>query len=106
MNREDRAKIFMAFDALKGLREELELREKRHARKERIELSETQTAEISNCLKTAKPGETVCVVYYSDGNYVETEGPLNKIDKTFSFLVVGEIKVAFENIFSVKKVTT
>ena len=42
MNREDRAKQFMALDALKGLREELKKREEQYLRERKKELTEEQ----------------------------------------------------------------
>ena len=43
MIREERAKQFMPFDAMKGLQEALRDREERHARVERTEISEEKT---------------------------------------------------------------
>ena len=46
VNREDRAKQFAPFDALKGLQEELRKREERLTRIQKRELSEETQAEI------------------------------------------------------------
>ena len=47
MNREDRAKQFLPFDALKGLREELKRREEIALRTERRQLSEEESERLS-----------------------------------------------------------
>ena len=46
MNRQDRAKQFMAFDALKGLQEELRIREERRTRVEKRHLTEEQHTKL------------------------------------------------------------
>ena len=47
MRREDRAKQFMPFDAMKGLKEALAVRDERHNRVEKRELSEDTIEHIS-----------------------------------------------------------
>ena len=44
MMREERAKQFAPFDAMKGLQEALRDREERHSRVEKLEISEEQIA--------------------------------------------------------------
>ena len=55
MNNVDRAKQFLAFDALSGLQQALREREIRHSRVEKVEISEDKGMEISNTLN--KPTE-------------------------------------------------
>ena len=45
MDRQDRAKQFLSFDALKGLREELKKREERHLREENTPNSDNASEE-------------------------------------------------------------
>ena len=47
MTQSDRAKQFMPFDAMKGLKEALRDREERHSRVEKRDLSEDTMAEIA-----------------------------------------------------------
>ena len=46
MNRQDRAKQFAPFDALRGLREALAAKEREHEKQERGDVSEDVAAEI------------------------------------------------------------
>ena len=50
MNNVDRAKQFLAFDALSGLQQALREREEKHSRIEKIELAEDDKIAISNTI--------------------------------------------------------
>ena len=50
MTQQERAKLFMPFDAMKGLSEELRKREERHTRISKIELSEESLEELSGMI--------------------------------------------------------
>ena len=57
LSKESRAVQFAPFDALKGLTEELALREQKRLLIEKKELSEEQSNELSNLLSIIKNGD-------------------------------------------------
>lgn len=102
MNREERAKQFMAFDALKGLREALTERELRHSRVERRQVSEEEAAEISRTLGALAPGDRVSVIFYHGGHYLELEADLAALSAPFRYLQLGEEKISFDDIYRIR----
>ena len=62
ISRENRARQFLPFDALKGLQEAL--REKEIELDERKELSEESIEELSNNLQLIERGDNVRLTYY------------------------------------------
>ena len=69
MSRQDRAKQFAPFDALKGLREALYLKEYERNKIERGEIQAETAEKISKILFEMEKGDTLCVKYYHDGYY-------------------------------------
>lgn len=63
----ERAKQFMPFDALKGLREALRLKEYKHEKILIGDLSEEQVEEISSILLKLKKGDMVEAEIFDDG---------------------------------------
>ena len=96
VNRQERAKQFMAFDALKGLQEELRKKEIEYEQKK--EISEWVLEELENELRKINVGEKVQVKYYKDGKYKTIVGIVKKIN-----YVEKEIKIN-EEIISVNDV--
>ena len=88
MNREDRAKQFLPFDALKGLREELKRREEIALRTERRQLSEEESERLSKRLLRLKRGDTVTVEYYDSGHYRTLVGEVTSLDTVFGSLML------------------
>ena len=96
MDRENRAKQFMPFDALRGFREAL-------AEKERIlvpkrNLSEEQNEELDRKLKQVREKEIVTVELFLNGEYVQVTGMVSQIDETCRMLKVVNTRIAFEDI--------
>lgn len=102
MNREDRAKQFAPFEALRGLRDALRQVELELERVEKQEVSEDRAAKISKVLNKIEKGKTVRVTYYDSGYYVDVEGVVTSIDRTFKFIVIGEGKIYFDDIYDIK----
>ena len=67
LTRLERAKQFLPFDALTGLKEELRRREVEHVEKK--ELSEEKSEELQEILQELSPGERVIVTYYYNNKY-------------------------------------
>ena len=68
MERAERAKQFMPFDALKGFREALEEKERIVVPKR--ELSEEQKEELDLKMRQVRKGDIITVEYFHDGEYV------------------------------------
>ena len=104
MNREDRAKQFLPFDTLKGLREELKKREEKHSRIEKPVLSETQQSEISERLKSLLPGDKIRLSYYAVGHILLREDVFIKIDLPFEELVLQDTILPLSALLSIEKI--
>lgn len=103
MTQQERAKLFMPFDAMKGLSEELRKREERHTRISKIELSEESLEELSDMIMLLDIGAEVSVKYYRGGHYWVTTGQTQKVDFLYKFLLVSEEKIRFDDIYSIEK---
>ena len=98
MSRLDRAKQFMPFDALKGLREALAEREERRTRVERKEISEELIADISAKLSRLQVGDSVRVRFFSHGHYLDVESTVDAISSLDGYITLGKARVYFEDI--------
>lgn len=101
MNREDRAKQFAPFDALKGLREALADKEIENEKKQKYDISEEAAQNIQNSLLKIKKGDKAEVLCYDSGYYITVEGSINKIDYAYRYLVIGEGKILFDDIYEI-----
>ena len=102
MNREDRAKQFAPFEALGGLRQALAEKELEHERKEKHEVSEEATQIIQNTLLKIKKGDKAEILCYDNGYYITVEGQINKIDYVYRYVVIGEGKIFFDDMYEIK----
>lgn len=102
MDREDRAKQFAPFEALGGLREALRQVEFELERVEKQEVSEDRAVKISKVLNKIEKGKTVRTTYYDSGYYVDVEGVVTSLDRTFKYIVIGEGKIYFDDIYDIK----
>lgn len=96
MDRENRAKQFIPFDALKGFREAL-------AEKERIivpkrDLSEEQKEILNRKLNQVQKNDMITVEYFNDGEYVQVTGRVSRLDATSRVLKIVNTKINFEDI--------
>ena len=94
MDRENRAKQFMPFDALKGFREAVA--EKEREITEKRELSEERKAELDLRLHAIQKGDRITAEYFRDGAYVTQTGYVTKIDKMCRVLNLEEQEVPFD----------
>lgn len=100
MSREERAKQFMPFAALKGY--EAALREKEKIVVPRMELAEDYEAELDYTLRQVKKNDIVSVVYYNQGEYLKMTGMVSRIDKTAGVIKVVNTKIRVEDIFEIE----
>lgn len=96
MPREDRAKQFMPFAALKGFQEML--KEKERIVVPRMELSEEQKEELDRKLQMLKQNDIVTVVYFHDGEYVKVKGMVSRIDLSSKTVKIVNAKIRFDDI--------
>lgn len=103
INKSDRARQFLPFDALKGLQEALREKEMELEQEEKRELSEEQGEIISNLLNKMQSGTKLKVKYYKNKRYVNYEGIVSKIDSVKKRIIFqDEIIIFMEDIFEIE----
>lgn len=97
-----RAKQFVPFDALKGLKDAIARKE--HFPEHRRELSEDTIAEINARLSDLKSGQLVTVVYYCDytQEYHQLTGKVSKVDPYWKTLAIGNISIDFAELYQIE----
>lgn len=101
MNRLERAKQFLPFDAVKGLQEAL--REKEIEHEERIELAEESLEKLEEEFNKIEIGRKVKIKFYRDGKYVEIIGNVSKINNIKKKLEVDfESKINYSDIAKIE----
>lgn len=100
MDRADRAKQFMPFDALRGFREAL-------AEKERIivpkaDLSEEARDALDNKFNQVNKNDIVTVIYYDNGEYLKITGMVSRLDMTAGILKIVNTKIKFSDIYDIQ----
>lgn len=100
MSRQERAKQFMPFAALKGYPEAL-------ARKEKVvvpkaEVSEEYAQELDRKLRQVKKNDMVTVIYFCKDEYLKKTGMVSRIDETARVLKVVNTKIGFDDIYDIE----
>ena len=97
----DRARLFMPFDALKGLQEAL--REKEKEVEMRRELSEESLLLLDEQLQRIYPGDSIKVKLYKAQQYVEVKGKIENVDVIYRKIVMetGQ-KINFNDVVSIE----
>ena len=100
MDRQNRAKQFMPFDALKGFREAV-------AEKERIivpkrELSEEQKEELDRKLRQVQKKDIITVEFFHNREYLQLTGMVSRVDATSRILAIVNTKIAFDDIINLQ----
>ena len=98
MPRSRRAKQFMPFDALRGLKEAIAAKER--VIEPRRYPSEDAIAKINATLLGLHKGQIVTVVYYGiyEQVYLQLTGPVTKVDSYWQNLQVGNTTIEFPEI--------
>lgn len=108
MPREQRAKQFLPFDSMKGLKEALALREEIHSHVEKHGISEEQQAEINMTLCKVEKGCKVFISFYASFHDRETEGIVTQINRDYRFLRISRIasnseeKICFDDLYGIR----
>ena len=100
MSRENRAKQFAPFAALKGFEEGIKWKEKVYVDKR--ELSEESLERLDNKFKEIKKNDIITVVYYNKGEYLKVTGMVARIDVTARILQIINTKIEFEDIYDIE----
>lgn len=101
MTREQRAKQFMPFDAMKGLQEALRDREERHTRVERHDISVEDQEANSIVLSKISNGTKVEINYYCHFHDVVRSGTVTGLSYAYRFLKMDEEKIFFDDIYKI-----
>ena len=92
MRREDRAKQFAPFDALKGLHEALKIKEYEHDRMAKGDVSEEKIMEISKILQEIDKHTLIEVKYFYDGYEKSISGSMWRKRQPQRIVLSGERK--------------
>ncbi len=96
MDRSDRAKQFMPFDALKGFQEAL--REKERICVPKRSLSEEERAKLDRELARIGKMDMVEAEYFQDGEYVCVRGMVAAVSRQEGWLRIVNTQIRFEDI--------
>lgn len=99
MSREDRAKQFMPFAALKGYPEALRKKEKIVVPK--AEVSEEYAEALDRKLRQVKKNDIITVVYFCNDEYLKKTGMVSRIDDTARVLKIVNTKISFDDIYDI-----
>lgn len=108
MMREQRAKQFMPFDAMKGLAEALRDREERHSRVQKHGISEEDQAQISETLCKVEKGAKVFISFFADFHDWKAEGIVTQINRDYRFFrfsrtgLNSEEKICFDDLYDIR----
>ncbi len=101
MSREDRAKQFMPFAALKGYPEALRAKEKIVVSK--AEISEEYAEILDQKLRQIQKQDIVTVIYFCDHEYLKKTGMVSRIDETARVIKIVNTKISFDDIYDIEK---
>lgn len=100
MTRQERAKQFMPFAALKGFPEALKKKEKIVV--PRMELSEEYQEELDRKLRMVRRNDIVTAVYFHENEYVRVTGMVSRIDATARVIRIVNTKISFDDIYDIQ----
>lgn len=103
MNREDRAKQFLSFDAMKGLDAAMRRMEERMERVERVEVGEDDAREISDALSQLTRGDSVRITYFRGGHYPTTQGKLKEISPVKRTITLEGEVIPFDDVIAIER---
>lgn len=99
MTREERAKQFMPFAALKGYPAALRKKEKIVVPK--AELSEEYQTELDRKLRQVHKNDMVTAVYFCRNEYLKLTGMVSRIDESARILKIVNTKILFEDLYDI-----
>ena len=99
MPRNERAKQFAPFDALKGLQKALRLKEYEHDRMVRGDIDDETIDKISKQLQKIKKNDTLYIKYFEDGYYKELKEKVKRIDVNKREVELESKTIFFDDLF-------
>lgn len=102
MTKEERAKQFMPFAALKGYTEALRQKEKIVVPK--MELSEEYKEMLDWKLRQVQKNDMITVTFFCKHEYLKQTGMVSRIDETARILQVVNTKILFDDIYDIEQV--
>lgn len=99
MNRTDRAKQFIPFDALKGFREAILEKEKIIVPKR--ELSEDLKEELDRIFAQISIGDIITVTFYNGEQYETITGSISNISSINKSLKIDDTRIPFNDISAI-----
>ncbi len=102
MTRQERAKQFAPFDAMKGLQEALRDREERHMRVQKADISDEIVERNSKVISKLERGMKAEISCYSAFHNVVKRGIVTNVDTTFKFLKLGDERIWFDDIYAIR----
>ena len=102
MSRENRAKQFAPFAALKGFEDGIRWQEKVYVDKK--ELSEERLEELDNKFKMIRKNDIITVVYYNKGEYLRVTGMVARIDVTARIIQIINTKIKLDDIYDIESI--
>lgn len=101
MPREERAKQFIPFDAMKGLREVLSLKDEKHSRVKRHGISDEEKYENSKIILRLKKNDYISLFCYHGLHDTYISGKISEINLDFKYMSIDGIKIGFEDIYAI-----
>ena len=100
MREVDRAKLFLPFDALKGLQQELRKQEK--IKEDKLILSDDVNDNLNEVFNNLVAGDNVLVKYYYNLEYIESSGTIKKIDYSSRNIYLMSSIINIDDIVDIK----
>ena len=102
-SRQERAKMFMPFAALRGyydlIREQSRKKEPKH------ELSEDELLKLDNKINEIKKGMMIKVTYYNIDAYEQVTGLISNSDLIFKTITIVTTKINFNDISDIELIS-
>lgn len=100
MREVDRAKLFLPFDALKGLQEHLRMVEK--CVEDKVILSDDIYDDLNDKFNSLKIGDNILIKYYYNLEYIESSGMIKKIDYNNRNIYLMNSIISIDDIINIK----
>ncbi|MEG0367373.1 MAG: hypothetical protein RR585_11095 [Coprobacillus sp.] len=100
IDKSERAKIFLSFDALKGFREYLKCKERVVVDKKL--LSQDRCYELDWKIQQVNIGKMIKIVYYDKDEYISLEGMVTKIDLNIGLLKIVDQVINIKDIIEIQ----
>lgn len=102
MERQNRAKQFIPFDAMKGLKEALAEKEKKHNREKFHEIPEDRQIINSGIILNLKKGQNAEIYCFKNFHNIILKGEVTEVNFTFKYLSINNESIRFEEIYSIE----